>query len=283
MQSDNYAYVNGRFVPETEATVSIFDRGFLYGDGVFETMRLYSGKIFRLADHMQRMAYGLESLRLDCAVETAQVEAIFDELLERNRLKDGVARICVTSGPTDSKRSSAERPTLVATAQPLDPARLPASLRVMTATIRLDEDSVFAGVKTSNRLPYIVARTQATQAGYDEALLLNERSHICEFSVSNIFLVKTGALWTPPLMDGALPGVTRGVVIMLAAKLGITCYEMSLGLDGCADADEVFATNSLIEVTPVRQLDQQVFATTKMTEQIANAYQQLVREELRLT
>ena len=153
----------------------------------------------------------------------------------------------------------------------------------MTATIRLDEDSVFAGVKTSNRLPYIVARTQATQAGYDEALLLNEHSHICEFSVSNIFLVKTGALWTPPLIDGPLPGVTRDVVIMLAAKLGITCYEMSLGLDGFADADEVFATNSLIEVTPVRELDERKFSSPKVTGQFADAYRQLVREELHLT
>jgi branched-chain amino acid aminotransferase len=282
MRSDNYAYVNGRFLPENEASVSIFDRGFLYGDGVFETMRIYSGKIFRLAQHLQRMAYGLESLRLDCAVEITQVEAIFDALLERNKLKDGVARICVTSGPTGSDRSSAERPTLVATAQPLDPARTPASLRAMTATIRLDEDSVFAGVKTSNRLPYIVARTQATQAGYDEALLLNEHSHICEFSVSNIFVVKTGELWTPPLTDGPLPGVTRDVVIMLAAKLGITCYEMSFGLDALADADEVFATNSLIEVTPVRELDERKFTSTKVTGQFADAYRQLVREELRL-
>jgi branched-chain amino acid aminotransferase len=283
MRSDNYAYVNGRFLPENEATVSIFDRGFLYGDGVFETMRIYSGKIFRLAQHLQRMAYGLESLRLDCAVEITQVEAIFDALLERNRLKDGVARICVTSGPTDFNRTDAERPTLVATAQPLDSARLPKSLRAMTATIRLDEDSVFAGVKTSNRLPYIVARTQAMQAGYDEALLLNEHSHICEFSVSNIFIVKTGALWTPPLMDGPLPGVTRDAIIMLAAKHGRPCYEMSLGLDGFADADEVFATNSLIEVTPVRQLDEKVFDSGVVTSTFADAYRQLVRDELRLT
>src|SRR5437867_4251615 len=117
MQSSNYAYVNGRFLPENEATVSSFDRGLLYGDGVFETMRIYSGRIFRLAQHLQRLAYGLGSLRLDCAVEISQVEAIFDALLERNKLKDGVARICVTSGPTDSDRSGAERPTLVATAQ----------------------------------------------------------------------------------------------------------------------------------------------------------------------
>ena len=278
----NYAYVNGRFVPENEATVSIFDRGFLYGDGVFETMRFYSGKIFRLAQHLQRLTYGLESLRLDCAIEAAQVEAIFDELLDRNHLKDGVARICVTSGPVGHDRAGAAQPTLVLTSQALDPARVPSSMRAMTATIRLDEDSVFAGVKTSNRLPYIVARTQASQSGFDEALLLNEHSHICEFSVSNIFLVKVGALWTPPLVDGPLPGVTRDAVIMLAAKLGVTCYEMSLGLDGFNDADEVFATNSLIEVTPVRELDERRFSSTKVTNQFADAYRQLVREELRL-
>jgi branched-chain amino acid aminotransferase len=156
-------------------------------------------------------------------------------------------------------------------------------LRAMTATIRLDEDSVFAGVKTSNRLPYIVARTQATQAGYDEALLLNEHSHVCEFSVSNIFVVKTGALWTPPLMDGALPGVTRDVVIMLAAKLGIPCFEMSFDLGGFGDVDEVLATNSLIELVPVRQLDERNFLSSKMASTLADAYRQVVREELRLT
>ncbi len=274
MRSNNYAYVNGRFVPENEATVSIFDRGFLYGDGCFETMRVYGGKIFRLREHLRRLLDGLLVLRMDFVAEK-EIEPILIELLGRNQIKDGVARVYVTSGLPDRERAAT---SIVATAQRL-PSQ-PIALGAMTSTIRLDEASVFTGLKTANRLPYIVARAQAVQAGYNDALLLNEHSHVVEFSISNIFVVKNGALWTPQLIDGALRGITREVVLVLSAQLGIACYELSFGLDGFADADEVFASNSIMEIVPVVRLDERTFSQTKITKRLAEAYRKFVQEEL---
>jgi branched-chain amino acid aminotransferase len=276
MQSTNYAYVNGRFVSENEATVSIFDRGFLYGDGVFETMRVYGGKIFRRHEHLKRLIDGLLVLRMDFP-GMEELPVLLDELIDRNEVTDGVARLYVTSGPMKSERA----PVIFATTQPLPV--IPAALRVMTSTIRVDEASVFAGLKTANRLPYVVARAQAQQAGYDEALLLNEHSHVAEFSVSNIFLVRNGALWTPPLMDGSLRGITREVVLVLAAALGIPCFEMSFGLEALAEAEEAFACNSVIEIVRVTSIDQRVFPGSKLTAQLAIDYKEFVRKELLLS
>src|SRR5437867_4536100 len=212
MQSTNYAYVNGRFVPENEATVSIFNRGFLYGDGVFETMRIYDGRIFRVREHLQRLMNGLLVLRLEMDQET-NLDAIFTELLDRNKLRNGIARVYVTSGQSDLERRTDEdgRLSVVVTAQPPQPAIT--ELRAMTSTIRIDEKSIFARLKTANRLPYVLARAQAMQAGFEEALLLNEHSHVAELSVSNIFLVKNGSLWTPSLVDGILPCINLDVVL----------------------------------------------------------------------
>ena len=279
MPSTNYAYVNGRFVPESEATVSIFDRGFLYGDGVFETMRVYRGRIFRLHQHLERLGNGLKVLGIRPQMMEEELRATLLLLIERNNLREGMARIYVTRGPAGSGvagRSTSE-PTLVALAKEL-PAR-GMDLRAIISSLRLDAASGLAGIKSANRVLYELAQHEARNAGFTDAVLLNGGGQVVEFTASNVFVVKNGDLFTPPLSDGPLPGITRDVVLMIAGKLGITAYEMSFQTAMFSEADEVFATNSLMEVEPVHEIDGARFGEHHVTMRLQNAFRELVVAE----
>jgi len=281
MQSTNYAYVNGRFVPESEATVSIFDRGFLYGDGVFETMRVYSGRIFRLHNHLRRLRNGLKVLQIGLRITEEDLRATLLQLIERNNVKDGMARIYITRGSSGSgaKGQAPWEPTVAATArQRVYPS---VDLRVIISLIRLDADSRLAGIKSANRVLYEMAQHEARNAGVTDALLLNKAAHVVELTTSNLFVVKNGDLFTAPLSDGPLPGITRDLVLTLAAQLGTPAYEMSFGTEIFSDADEVFATNSLMEIEPVFEVDGAKFREHHITMRLQNAYREFVVEELR--
>lgn len=280
MPSTNYAYVNGRFVPEAEATVSIFDRGFLYGDGVFETMRVYDGKIFRLYNHLQRLLAGLKMLHVGRQLTQEDIRVPLLELIQRNRMKVGMARIYVTGGMNcwGVKRQTPGEPSVVAVTEEL-PARS-GDLRAIISSIRLDSASKLAGIKNANRLLYVLAQDEAELRGFTDAVLLNGAGHVVELTTSNVFVVKNGDLFTPPLSDGPLPGVTRDVVLLLAAKLGVTAYEIGFGTEMFSEADEAFATNSLIEIAPVFEVDGAEFREHHVTMRLKNAYHELVVEEL---
>jgi len=281
MPSSNYAYVNGRFVPEAEASVSIFDRGFLYGDGVFETMRLYEGKIFRMYQHLQRLLNGLKVLQIGPRITQEELQVALLELIERNGLKDGMARIYVTRGTSSfgMNPQATWQPSVVALARTRS---APTVLRAIISSIRLDSGSKLTGIKSANRLPYELAQHEARNAGFSEAVLLNGEGRVVEFAARNLFVVKNGDLFTPPLSDGPLAGVTRNVVLIIAAKLGIPAYEIGFGTEMFAEADEVFATNSVKEIEAVEEVDGAVFQERHVTMRLQNAYHEFVSEELEL-
>jgi branched-chain amino acid aminotransferase len=260
MPSTNYAYVNGRFVPEAEATVSIFDRGFLYGDGVFETMRVYGGRIFRALDHFDRLSAGLEALKIQSPLTQEELRAACRVLIERNEVTEGVARVYVT------------RDSIVATLRRY--VAQPVAIRAMISTVRIDPR--LSRFKTANRLPYRLAQQEAVEASVNDAVLLNTTGRVVEFTTSNLFVVKDNELLTPPLSDGPLPGVTRRVVLGLAAEKGIAVREHSFGQEFLEKADEVFATNSLMEISSVVTWSR----WPKITLRLQDAYRVLVANEL---
>lgn len=262
MQSTNYAYVNGRFVPESEATVSISDRGFLYGDGVFETMRVYGGRVFRPLEHLDRLHSGLAALEIETIFTSEELRAVCRALIRYNNVAEGMARVYCT------------RDSVVATVRPYEFA--PRELRAIVSTVRVDGQ--LSRFKTANRLPYILAQQEAIRQGADDAVLLNAAGHVVEFTTSNLFVVKDGKLFTPPLADGPLPGITRAAVLAVAGELGLPAREQSFGPEFLETADEVFATNSLIEIAPVTSWSN----GSQLTERLRKAYRQLVREELNL-
>lgn len=266
MPSTNYAYVNGHFVPENEARVSIFDRGFLYGDGVFETTRVYGGKVFRAVEHFERMRDGMQALAIQSPLSPEELHAVCRALIRYNNVTDGVARVYVT------------RDSLVATVQVRRFGLW--SLHAIISDVRVDPQ--LSRFKTANRLPYILAERQATNRGAGEAVLLNLKGNVVEFTASNLFAVKDGALYTPPLEDGPLSGITREAVLTLAAGLGIKVHTVSIAPAFLDSADEILATNSLLEIVPLAAFEQLALPPPKICPRLQQAYRQLVREELQL-
>jgi branched-chain amino acid aminotransferase len=261
VRSTNYAYVNGHFTPSTEARDSIDDRGFLYGEGIFETMRVYGGRIFRPIEHCERLAAGLHALGLESPFTTEELRAICRALIRYNKVASGIARIFITRG------------AVVGTVRAQEfPAR---SIRAHVSAIRLDPH--LAKLKSANRLPYILAQRYAEAAGFDDAVLLNSAGKVVELTTSNLFVVKDGELLTPPLADGPLPGITRHAVIALAREHKIPVSETSFTPELLDTADEVFATNSLRELMPVASWSRR----RDVTQRLHTAYRELVAHELK--
>ncbi|MCG3149354.1 MAG: D-alanine aminotransferase [Verrucomicrobiae bacterium] len=262
MPSINYAYVNGKFLPEAEACVSIFDRGFLYGDGCFETLRLYGGRLFRPLDHFARLFAGLRLLEIESPFSPEELRAVCRALSRWNNVTDGVARIYRT------------RDSIVVTVQARQFA--PRELRVIISNVTLPP--FLSRHKTANRLAYLLAQREAESEGADDAILLNSHGSVVELTTSNLFVVKKGQLYTPPLADGPLPGITRAVVLGLARQAGLRVYELSFRPEFLTNAAEIFATNSLLEIAPVLSWGR----PGSVTRRLQTAYRQLVREELGL-
>ena len=278
-------YLDGRFVPAESAALSPLDRGFLYGDGLFETMRAYQGRVFRLDAHLQRMAASAAALRLPLPLDAAAVREIAGELLRRSGLSDAALRLTITRGPGDGVDL------------PPDPAAT-----VLMVARRLARDSgldspadiitlsdaapapALARHKTLCYLPYLLARAQARAAGAHDAFLLNAAGLVTEATTSNVFVVRGGRLITPPVECGLLPGITRGVVLGLAQEAGLEGEEAEIAPDDVRTADECFLTNSVAEITPVRRCDGAAVGTGGFpaARRIHAAYRALVGRELGL-
>lgn len=278
MRSNNYAYVSGRFVPEAEATVSIFDRGFLYGHGIFETMRVYEGKVFRVREHLDRLFASLKHLEIECPLAPEELRTILGVLAERNKVSGGFARLYVSSGVSSEglMTRSEHGVTLVALCESRQ-FESP-KLRVVISSNRLDPS--LSCHKTANRLPYMLARREAEKKGAEEALLLNSDGRAVELSTSNVFIVKAGELFTPALSEGPLPGITRDVILLLASEMMIPVREVRMALSMLETADEIFATNTLMEVLPVVQFKDRQLEEGLLTKRFQQAYHEFVRQEL---
>jgi len=254
-------YLNGQFVSESQARVSVFDRGFLYGDGVFETMRSYDGRIFQLDRHMRRLRRSADIIGLDLRHEPREVGEILTRLIELNGLGDAILRISVTRGRATGGIGVARagEPSIVAFARP--PAPLPAkaytdgvSARIVSIR-RFPAGSLDSRVKSMNFLNYILARAEAEESGAYEAIMLNQSGDIAEASTANIFFAGDGRLVTPSLESDILPGITREVTLGLAAEMDIAIEERRIEPPETAGFDECFLTSSGIELLPVTKID----------------------------
>ena len=209
-------FLNGQFVPEEEAMVSVFDRGFLYGDGLFETMRVFNAKLFRWKQHLERLQQGADFLKIPLPIAPDSLRAFADELIAQNHATDSLLRLTVSRGigPRGYSPKAAQTPSLVMSLHPAPQfdAQKPRVWRLITSSVRLPAREPLAHFKTCNKLPQIMARAEADAAGADEALLLNTEGYVVEGASSNLFWIKGRTVCTPPLASGILPGVTRQVV-----------------------------------------------------------------------
>jgi len=256
-----WVYLNDKFVPQEEAVVSVFDHGFLYGDGVYETLRAYRGRVFQLAEHLARLERSASRIQLHLPVSLERLTDLVRESLSRNQLQEAYLRITVSRGAGEIGLDPAlcKSPTLVIIAKPFQP--YPESLYadgvsvIVAKTRRNLPEALPPQVKSLNFLNNILAKMEAKAAGAHEALMLNHQDELTEGTTSNMFVVQRGRVRTPAVECGILNGITRGLVLQLASELGIPSEETRLTVDDLLRADECFLTNTTQEVLPVTRVN----------------------------
>ena len=278
-------YAGGTFRPAGEASVSVFDHGLLYGDGVFEGIRAYNGRIFKLERHLQRLYDCAKAIRLEIPVSREEMTNVVIETCRRNNLRDGYVRLVVTRGTGDlgiDPRSCA-RPNIIVIARPA--VRLYRrtdgdGVRVITSCFRRNApDTISPSIKSLNYLNNVLARIEANDRGADEAILLDHEGYVAEASVDNILMVDNGTLVAPPTPTN-LRGITREAVFELAVELGIPCLERRFSLFDLWTAGEVFMCGTSAEVVPVVSIDGRVIGSGQsgaITARLTEAYDRLVR------
>jgi branched-chain amino acid aminotransferase len=278
-------YLNGKLVPREKARISVLDYGFLFGFGLYETVRAYEGKAFRLDNHLARLRYAGD--RLGIIIHTALIREAVHDVIKANGFGQTRIRICVSigEGTMSPNLDSCKQPTMAIIASEYIPPSKEKYLqgyKVALSSIRRNSLSPVTYLKSANAMESMLARRDAKDAGADEAFFLNERGYLTEATCSNVFLVKDGVLKTPRYESGILSGVTRVVVFELATQLGIKFKEVNCRPADLSQADEVFVTNSLIEIMPVTVFENKPAGGGKagiITGKLMKAYRELVTKE----
>ena len=280
-------FIDGNYFPESEAKVSVFDHGLLYGDGIFEGIRFYNGRVFKLEEHLDRLWDSARSICLEIPLSREEMTEALLETIRRNGLRDGYIRQVVTRGvgnlglnPAQCKKPSV---IIIAATIALYPKEVyQKGLTVVTcATRRMSAAALNPAVKSLNYLNNVMARIEANLAGADEALMLNDAGNVAECTADNVFVVKKGQIFTPPIAAGALRGITRAVAFDAAIELGFPMKEADITRHDVFTADECFLTGTAAEVISVIKADGRLIGTGKpgpVTAKIVARFRELTRE-----
>ncbi|HEV2331018.1 MAG TPA: aminotransferase class IV [Verrucomicrobiae bacterium] len=265
-------------MPEERAVISVFDRGFLYGDGLFEAIRIFNGRPFRWREHIERLRSGAEFLKIKLPFSPRRLRAFADELIARNKMPDSLLRLSLSRGVglPGYGPENAPVPTLAMSLRPAPKQENPPQWKLITSSVRIAANDPLVRFKTCNKLPQVLARAEANKAGADEALLLNTDGFVAEGTSSNVFWVKRGAVYTPPLAAGILPGVTRVVVFEIAARLKIPVREKNIRPKDMMQADGLFLSISSRGVVEVSSLDGKAFQNSKLIAEVRRVYHNLL-------
>lgn len=278
-------YLNGSFVPEEEAVISVFDHGLLYGDGVFEGIRAYHNRVFRLEEHLQRLYESAKSIMLAIPLTGEEMQAVVLETLRRNDLRDAYIRLVITRGRgdlgLDPRKCHEPAVFCIASSIQLYPAELyEKGLEVVTVpTPRNYSEAVNPRIKSLNYLNNILAKIEANLAGTMEAIMLNPQGYVAEATGDNIFMISEGVLITPPSYANILEGVTRNAVIELARRRGLTVQETLFTRHDLYNAEQVFLTGTAAELIPVIKIDGRVIGRGRPEA----LFQELLRDFRELT
>lgn len=262
--------LNGTLVPKEDAKISVYDHGLLYGDGVFEGLRIYSRRIFRLQEHLDRLWESARAIMLEIPMTKEQMASEMNRTVEANGLVDGYIRLVITRGAgslgLDPNRTSNPQVIIIADKISLYPQEYyETGLEIVTAsTIRNHPAALNPRIKSLNYLNNILAKIEGLRAGCVEALMLNHKGEVSECTGDNIFVIRKGELYTPSIDSGILGGITRDVVLELASKAGIKTHEVAMTRHDVYVADECFLTGSAAEVVPVVKVDQRPIGTGKV-------------------
>ena len=279
-------FIDGKFCSERDAKVSVFDHGLLYGDGVFEGIRAYHGRVFKLKEHIDRLFYSAKAILLDIPMTHAEVMRATVTTCRKNNLRDGYIRLVVTRGvgTLGLNPNRCARPSVIIIADKIQlypPALYKRGMDIVTvATTRNLHSAVNPAIKSLNYLNNILAKIEANNAGVEEAIMLNSEGYVAECTGDNIFLVRGDKLLTPPLSAGALYGITRATVMEIAEAAGLKVSEPSLTRYDVFNADECFLTGTGAELIPVVKVDGRVIGSGKpgpVTKKLVKEYHALTK------
>lgn len=281
-------YIDGKFLAKEDAKISVFDHGLLYGDGIFEGIRLYDNCVFRLDDHLERLEMSAKAIALTLPWSRQEIAEIVCESCRRNNLTNGYIRLVITRGVGDLGISpkTCPRPSIICIADKISlypEALYTSGMKIITSpTRRMSPAALPPMVKSLNYLNNVLAKIEAQQHGYHECIMLNEQGYVAECTGDNIFLVHKGRLITPASHSGALVGITRQAVLEVARELGLELVETQVTRYDVWNAEECFLTGTAAEVIPVIEVDARTIGTGKpgpTTGRILEAFRKRVAKD----
>jgi len=277
-------YIDGKYYDERSARISVFDHGVLYGDGIFEGIRAYNGRVFKLQEHLERLFCSAKSILLEIPMSKAELAAAVVQTCRRNRLGEGYIRLLVTRGvgPMGLSPNRCKNPSVVIIAgkiQLYPPELYKRGMEIVTvATTRNLHSALNPAIKSLNYLNNIMAKIEANLAGCEEAIMLNAEGFVAECTGDNLFIIRNGQLCTPPLSAGALHGITRQVVMEIAAESGLAVSEPNLTRYDLFNAEECFLTGTGAEIVPIVKIDGRVIGVGRpgaVTQKLVTQYHTL--------
>jgi branched-chain amino acid aminotransferase len=287
LERELLVYIDGEFYPKSQAKISVYDHGLLYGDGIFEGIRAYDGSVFKLREHIERLYRSAHTIMLQIPVEKEEMVQIVLETLRKNNLKDSYIRLVVTRGVGDLGLNprKCSKPTIIVITDKIalhGGEAKESGVTAMLSWVKRDPvDATTHEIKSLNYLNSILAKIEANINGVDEAICLDKNGFVCEGVAENVFIVKNGKLFTPPSYTGALPGITAEEVMKLARKLGYEVIEKNITPYELFNAKEVFFTGTAAEIVPVREINKRTISNGipgPITKKLMEAFSKLVKD-----
>jgi branched-chain amino acid aminotransferase len=287
LEKELLVYIDGEYFPKSQAKISVYDHGLLYGDGIFEGIRAYDGVVFKLKEHIERLYRSAHTIMLQIPVEKKEMIQIVLKTLQKNNLQDSYIRLVVTRGVGDLGLNprKCSKPTIVVITDKIalhgSEAKEKGATALLSWVKRDPVDATTHEIKSLNYLNSILAKIEANISGVDEAICLDKNGFICEGVAENIFMVKNGKIFTPPSYTGALPGITAEEVMKLAQRLGYEVLEKNITPYELFNANEVFFTGTAAEIVPVREINKRTIANGTpgpVTKRLMAEFSELVRD-----
>lgn len=271
-------FLNGRFVPEVEAVIPVNDRGFMYGDGLFETVRVVNGRLFRMPQHLERLARGATFLKIKLPFTARELEQFAERLIEDNQMTEAMLRLTVTRGPGERGYlpKANGQPSIVMTLHPAPSCENPVQWSLVSSSYRVLAADPLSSFKTLNKLTHVMARAEAAEKGADEALLINTNGEVAETASGNLFWIYNEKICTTPTGRGVLPGITRAVVLEICQALGLLTNKRVIKPEALRNSEGIFVTQTTYGIVPVATFDGEPVAPSPLVDQIFNAYRELL-------
>jgi branched-chain amino acid aminotransferase len=273
-----FIFLNGQFLPETEAVVRVNDRGFMYGDGLFETMRVVNGTPFRMAQHLERMMRGADFLKIKSPFTPKELEKFAAQLIEKNKMPDAILRVMLTRGPGERGYAfNGEcKPTIVMTLHAAPPLENHIQWSLITSSFRIPAADPISSFKTTSKILHVMARAEAAEKDADEALLINTNGEVAETASGNLFWVYQDKICTVPTGRGVLPGITRAVVLEICQMLGLQVNKRVIKPEALRNSEGIFVTQSALGIVPVASFDGEPVSLSPLVDQIERTYDEML-------